>query len=60
MLLMSGIKAMHTWVRKGCGHIVSPSISMSPSDSCESTARHVLLVARRIRLVTLRRAAGNP
>ncbi len=54
------IKAMHTWVRKGCGCIVGPSISMLPSNSCESTARLVLLVARRIQLVTLRRAAGNP
>ncbi len=52
MLLMSGIKAMHTWVRTGRGRIFGPIISMSPSNLSESTARHVLLVARRIQLVT--------
>jgi hypothetical protein len=30
MLLMSGIEAMRTWVMKGPGHIVGPSISISP------------------------------
>ncbi len=59
MILMSGIEAMRTWVRRGPGHSVHKSISMSPRHLSRSTARCVLLAVQRIQLVMHRRATGN-
>jgi hypothetical protein len=60
MLLMSGIETIQAWFRKGPGHIVNKSISMSPRHSSSSTAQCALFAVRRIQLVICRRAAEKP
>jgi hypothetical protein len=60
MSLMSGIRGIITWARRGPGHTAETSTSTSHRILSSITGRLVLSVANRIQLQSLQRAAGSP